>query len=135
MPPGTYGEHRRFCEIDGWDRRESHHTYFQKRIPDGRFLWTKVSRGKASSQYGKDLWSRVLRQLDVTEEQFNEVLRTRQPLDRRPDKPEKPAGPSLPLWLYQMLREKVGLTSTEIGALSEKEALALWEAWQARPAD
>ena len=135
MPPGTYGEHRRFCEIDGWESRTTDHIKYKKRLPDGRYLRTKVSRGGASTQYGKDLWARVLRQLDVTEDEFYEALRSREPIDRRGDKPEKPSGPSLPMWLYRMLQEKVGLTQEELGSLSHDAAMKLWEAWQARPKD
>lgn len=135
MSPGTYGEHRRFCELDGWESRETDHFHYSRCLSDGRFLRTRVSHGKSSTQYGRALWSQILKQLDVTEDKFYETLDSRKPVDRRVERPERPPGPVLPLWLYENLLSKVGMASDEIGQLSEVEAMERWIEWQAKPND
>lgn len=135
MSPGTYGEHRRFCQLDGWESRDTDHYHYTKRLPDGTFLRTKVSHGKSSTQYGRALWGKVLKQLDVTQDEFYDTLKSRKPLQRGPVVAERPPGPAIPLWLYQLLQTKVGMTPEELGALDEKEAIARWIEWQSAPRD
>jgi hypothetical protein len=63
-------QHRRFCEIDKWARKDggADHERFVKRIPDGRMLWTRVSHN--NDEYGDRLKGDVLNQLEVDEVTF-----------------------------------------------------------------
>lgn len=67
-------ELKRFCERDGWTLYKStDHDYYMKMMPDGTVKRTKVSRG--SGQINGNLWYSILkRQLQVTQEYFNEMI-------------------------------------------------------------
>ena len=115
MPAVSPGQHRRFCEIDEWIPTDGgdDHARFVKHLPDGRKLWTRVSHNK--DEYGNDLKGVVLRQLEVDEVTFFEVLTTRQPADR-PAPQTEPLPDPLPDWALEALMRK-GLTEQELAGL------------------
>ena len=144
MPLPSYKDLRDFCKIDGWidlkDKRSTvqgrkgqafdHHRY-EKVLPDGQILRTKVSRG--SGRYGDpNLWRRIWRdQLGLdSEEQFWDAIRTKKPVDRGPAQPEPPASTaSKPGWLHRNLVLVVGVPEPEVFAMSADEAHARWTAF------
>lgn len=135
MPPPTWNDLERFCEIDGWERREGDHIRFRKQLDDGRILRTKVSR-KGSETIGRSLWTHIWReQLALpAEEDFWETLETRNPADREPlGRAERPAQRGLPAWLWQRLTEEVGLSEEEVRTLSEEQALERLHEFWSRP--
>jgi len=70
----NWKELKRFCERDGWTLvRSTDHDFYEKRLPDGRILRVKVSRG--SKQIHHHQWQEILkRQLSTTEEYFNNMI-------------------------------------------------------------
>ncbi len=142
MPLPTYKELRDFCKIDDWvDLKEKRsavqgrkgqaldHYRYEKVLPDGRILQTKVSRG--AGRYGDpNLWRRIWRdQLGLDDEdQFWEALRTRKPVDRATAQPEPPpaSATAKPAWLHKNLVLIVGIPEAEVLALSAQEAHARW---------
>lgn len=140
MPPPTFAELVRFCEIDGWEERKSargktgDHVRFKKTLPDGRILLTTASRSKA--QIGKSLWAHIWRdQLALeSEAQFWDALCTGRPVERG-GRLAGPVKPTLPGWLVARLLGEVGLAEAELRDLTEEEGLRrLHEHWS-RPPD
>lgn len=69
----TWKQVKAFCEKDGWERKESHHTFFRKMMPDGSIKRVKVSHGTGDIPKGR--WNHILRyQLQVSEEYFWELI-------------------------------------------------------------
>lgn len=138
----TYKELRDFCKIDGWidvkDKRSAaqgrkgqaldHHRY-EKLLPDGQILRTKISRG--SGQYGDPgLWRRIWRdQLGLErEEQFWEALRTRTPVIRLGTEATTPGSSETakPGWLHRNLVLVAGIPEADVLAMPAAEAHACW---------
>ena len=135
MPLPTWNDLERFCEIDGWERREGDHIRFRKQLEDGRILRTKVSR-KGADTIGRRLWTHIWRdQLALGgEAEFWRALESRQPVGRaQPGSHERPERPMLPGWLWQKLSEEVGLRDDEIRELTEQEALERLHEFWSRP--
>ena len=68
----TWRELERSCRRNGWRELpgKRDHIYFEKQLPDGTVLRTKVSRG--SGEIPKRLWQQILKkQLKITMEEFN----------------------------------------------------------------
>jgi hypothetical protein len=147
VAPPTYKDLRDFCRIDGWvdlkTKRSAvqgrkgqalDHDRYEKVLPDGRILRTKVSRG--SGQYGDpNLWRRIWRdQLGLeSEDQFWEALRTEKPVDRTPVQPQPPASAATkPAWLHRNLVLIAGIPEPEVLAMSADEAHARWTAFTNR---
>lgn len=128
-------EHKRFCEIDGWQELKSargkkrDHDSFRKTLANGDVLQTRVSRNK--KQYGEDFWRMIWRdQFGLeSEEQFWEVLRTKKPVRRSQDRPP-PSKPGIAPWLIERLLSTVKLPQEEIAKMTPEEAQARWEAYQ-----
>lgn len=49
--------------------RSSDHWYYLKELETGETLYTKCSRG--SGQIGKSKWREILKQMRITQEEFN----------------------------------------------------------------
>jgi hypothetical protein len=99
-----------------------HHRTYEITLWDGRVLRTRISRPINSSEYGPRLWSHILTQLEVTQEEFWGCVRERKAPDRGFAPITAPAQ-SLPLFL---LRELMNL------GVSEEEALQLTPAQAAQ---
>jgi hypothetical protein len=107
-------DHERFCGLDQWTAVSSKR--WEKRLGDGRVLQTTVHRH--GTDYGPDLKAKVLRQLEVTQEQFDETLRTGCAIER--SVVEAPEEQLLPEWMIQTLRRCLG--QEEVASLSQEEA-------------
>jgi hypothetical protein len=133
----TYAQHRRFCEVDGWEHKGTarsqrstgdHHRYV-KAMPEGPPLYTRVSHGSGEYQ-SRDLWKHILRdQLNVSEQEFWDAVDHGIAPARGRTAPQKPEGEGLPLWLVESLRHMLGLSEDEIGAMSSEAAHALYMDW------
>ena len=131
MPRGrpTWGEVRRFCEQQGFAKRETDHTFFDKTFPGGETAGTKISRGVDSETLTKARWTLVWRrQLRLkSEDDFWGGL---EGATVAYDIPVPPAPPeSLPDYLHRFLASVRHLTEDEIAALSKDEATRLWYAY------
>lgn len=133
----TYAEHRRFCEVDGWEDKDAksnkpkgdHHRYV-KVLPDGPLLYTRVSHGSGAYR-SRDFWRNILRsQLEVTEEQFWEAVEQGKVPVRATAEPEPPSGAPLPMSLVTTLRYAAGMTLQQIAAMTLDEAEAAVRGWE-----
>jgi hypothetical protein len=137
LPQPTFEDIRRFCEIDGWSKKESargktgDHDRYVKRLGDGSILRTKASHSK--DQIGDPgLWHRIWKeQLGLeSQEEFWTALRTTTPVPRGAEAPK-----GTPDWLIRQLIHTVGLKEDEALALSPEEAEARWERFITSPRD
>ena len=141
MPPPSFDDLRRFCELDGWEElprargRTGDHRRYRKVLPDGTILRTKVSHG--SGEIGdRGLWQRIWRdQLGLeSEDAFWRALRESRPVDRGDAPPAPPAGPTLPGWVVAGLL-RAGVSEAELRVLTADEARRQLEELWARPRD
>ncbi|CAN5656710.1 hypothetical protein BH20CHL7_BH20CHL7_12970 [soil metagenome] len=124
-----------FLKHDGWEHdapRSTDHDHFERALPDGEVLITRVSRsGKKTLSPGR--FNAILSdQLRVSAAQFWNVIRLKEPAERPSPEPA-PAPNSLPLWLVQQL-EPAGVTGETIQGLAEDEGQALLNEVRSRPA-
>jgi hypothetical protein len=127
-PQPTRRDHGRFCDVEGWKpvrdargRTGTHHVTYELTLPDGRILRTRISHPVDRNPYGSNLWSHILRdQLQVSEPEFWTCVRD----GVRPDRgmPEPPAE-ALPADLAYLLIDRVGLSESELAAMSKVEAV------------
>ena len=128
-PSATRAHHLTFCAREGWAEVRSsrgkgvaHHVTFELSLPDGRILRTRISRPPNRSEYGPRLWAHILRdQLDVSEDEFWACV-TRRVVPSRGAPPA--AGAGLPADLVYQLLHRVGLSESELAAMSTKQAAA-----------
>lgn len=128
-PAPTRKDHEEFCRVEGWrrvrdarGRTGTHHVTDELDLPDGGILRTRISHPVDRSDYGRRLWSHVLRdQLRVTEDEFWHCVRD----GTRPDRggPLPPAD-SLPAEVVHLLITRVGLSGAEIAGMTRPEAIA-----------
>jgi len=123
MKLATLDDHRRFCEVDGWRRRPrpSKHEVWDKHLADGRVLRTAISKGRR--QYQKQTFARILRQLEVSEDEFWDAVERRLPPERAGESsapPEK--GPRLPLDVAYRLERELGYTREQLRGMSPEDA-------------
>ena len=126
-PSATRKHHLTFCTREGWTEVRSsrgkgaaHHVTCELSIPDGRILRTRISRPPNSSEYGPRLWAHILRdQLDVSEDEFWACV-THRVVPSRGAPPA--AGAGLPADLVYQLLHRVGLSESEVAAMTTKQA-------------
>jgi hypothetical protein len=127
-PQPTRQDHDKFCAIEGWTpvrdargRTGTHHVTYELTLPDGRILRTRISHPPDRTTYGSSLWSHILRdQLAVSEEEFWRCVRDGVNPDRGvPQAPHE----ALPADLVHLLLTRVGLTTSEVAAMSKAEAV------------
>jgi hypothetical protein len=127
-PQPTRQDHDKFCAIEGWTpvrdargRTGTHHVTYELTLPDGRILRTRISHPPDRTTYGSSLWSHILRdQLAVSEEEFWRCVRDGVNPDRGvPQAPQE----ALPADLVHLLLTRVGLTTSEVAAMSKAEAV------------
>ena len=129
FPQPTREAHQKFCTTEGWTRVRdargrtgTHHLTFELVLADGRVLRTRISHPPDRTVYGASIWSHILRdQLNVTEDEFWKCVHDG--IVPKRGTPETPAE-ALPAELVFLLKNRVGLTETEIAALSKDEAVA-----------
>lgn len=127
-PRATRQDHERFCDVEGWKpvrdargRTGTHHVTYEVALPDGRILRTRISHPVDRSTYGPSLWSHILRdQLQVSEPELWSCVRDGVKPDR--GMPEPPAE-ALPADLAYLLMNRVGLSESEVAAMSKAEAV------------
>jgi hypothetical protein len=127
-PQPTRRNHEKFCDVEGWKpvrdargRTGTHHVTYELILPDGRILRTRISHSVDRSTYGSNLWSHILRdQLQVSEPEFWTCVRDGVKPAR--GAPELPAE-ALPADLAHLLMNRVGLSESEVAAMSKVEAV------------
>lgn len=130
--PKTQDLHR-FCEVDEWairktakGRKAGDHTRYQKVLPDGTTLITKVSHGRKGID-DPDLFSHILRtQLRASADQFwAAVDRGTKPV-RPAAEPEPERRESIPFGLTRNLLMNAGVPQTDLARMSKADAVARW---------
>ncbi|MET8877700.1 cytotoxic translational repressor of toxin-antitoxin stability system [Nocardia sp. NPDC004604] len=128
-PQPTRERHEQFCKVEGWERVRdargrtgTHHVTYEFGLPDGRILRTRISHPADRTGYGAALWSHILcDQLEVTDECFWQcIIDGVSPNRGMPG----PSRDSLPLDLVHLLIYRVGLTESEVAAMSKPDAIA-----------
>ena len=128
-PAPTRSAHERFCKAEGWQvvrfatgKRNTHHDTHELSLVNGDVLRTRVSRPANKETYGAHAWAHILRdQLAVTEGEFWDCAER----GIVPDRGRAPANPQrgTPIGVLYQLKQRVGLSETEIAALSRDEAI------------
>jgi hypothetical protein len=139
LPPPSFEDLRRFCEIDGWEELRrvrggtGDHRRYRKVLVDGTILRTRVSHGHGEIG-DPGLWTRIWRdQLGLeTEDAFWQALRDGRPVNRGGAAAEPPTGPSIPGWIVAGLI-RAGRSEAEVRGLTTVEARQLLEELWARP--
>lgn len=127
----TWAQVQEFLEADGWRRlepqergeRRSRHVFYEKTLDDGRVLQTHVSHsgGKTVSP-GR--FKTILRfQLEVTESDFCECIRTRKPVERPVPVADAPVEHEL--WVIDVLVRELHFSPPQIVSLSKEDALRI----------
>ncbi|MCQ3808452.1 MAG: hypothetical protein OXB92_11835 [Acidimicrobiaceae bacterium] len=137
-PAPTRTAHEKFCTTEGWQivgsaigKNNTHHNTYELTLPSGNVLRTRVSRPVNKRTYGPRMWAHILRdQLDVTEPEFWDCA------DRGiiPNRSSVPANPprSAPTQVLHQLKHRVGLSDSQIAALTREQAIErLNEYWAA----
>lgn len=133
MRTPTWDELRDFLKYDDWDEdRATGHDFFEKTLPDAEILRTHASRSGSKTISPGRFKAILADQLQLSEAEFWEVLRTRTPAPR-PSRTPEPAPKSLPLWLAGALEREVGMTRKQIAQLDETEARRQLDEARSRP--
>ena len=135
MRTPSWDEFREFLKHDDWEEdRATGHDFFEKALPDGEILRTHMSRSGSKTMSPGRFKAILSDQLQLSEADFWDVLRTTSPAPRPSPAPE-PAPRSQPLWLAQALEREVGLTRKQIAELDEGEARRQLDEARSRPND
>ncbi len=133
MKTPTWDEILEFLRIDRWTRdRATGRDFFEKVLPNGEILQTHASRSGDRTISPGRFTSILADALRVSETEFWDVLRTRDPATRPSRSPEPPPA-SLPLWLVRALERDAGLGLDQITELDEQAARTLLDATRSRP--
>jgi hypothetical protein len=135
MPrPLAHADHKKFVEVEGWMKKGTanaagktgNHYRYSLRLTTGEILYTRVSHGSGTIN-DSSLVALILReQLRVSEEDFYRCVNDGT-LPPRPA-PENLGVPSegLDAKLVRNLINKVGLSQSEVAAMSKAEAVEKW---------
>lgn len=135
MRTPSWDELREFLRYDDWEEdRSTGHDFFEKTLPDGEILRTHTSRSGAKTMSPGRFKAILADQLQLSEAEFWEVLRTRSPA-RRPSPFPESAPRSLPLWLAMALEGEAGLTREQIAKLDEADGRRALDEARSRPRD
>ena len=133
MKTPTWDEFREFLKRDNCEEdRATGHDFFEKTLPDGEILRTHASRSGSKTMSPGRFKAILSDQLRLSEAEFWEVLRTKNPAPR-PSPAPQPAPRSLPLWLAEALEREVGLARKRITELDEEEARRLLVEARSKP--
>lgn len=129
MRTPTYGEIEEFCRLDGWQQvRSTRHTFFEKRLADGRVLQTHRSLSANKTMSPGRFKAILPYQLQVSEDAFWETLRLGSPTSRPGTPPPAPSG--VPAYLAEVLMQHDHLSLVEIQAMgAEAAAQRVQEIW------
>lgn len=138
-PAPTRSAHQAFCENEGWEqvrnargKTSNHHAAtYQLHLPDGRILRTRISHPPDGSTYGDSIWSHILRdQLVVDEETFWACARDGHKPDRgEREEPEE----ALPAEVAYLLTTRVGLSREQIADMTRDEAISRLQQYWSEP--
>ncbi|RCW40041.1 hypothetical protein DFQ14_113124 [Halopolyspora algeriensis] len=129
-PQPTRTDHERFCRAEGWqplrDVRTgagTRHVTYELALPDGRVLRTRISHPpQGGTHYGPALWQHILAdQLQVSETEFRACVDEGVLPDRGVP---RSVAEALPPVLVYLLINRVGLSESEVKALSKEQAVA-----------
>jgi len=131
LKSATWGQIEEFCRKDGWKQvRETTHTFFENVLADGTVLQTHRSFAKDKTM-SPGRFKAILRlQLQVSEKQFWEVLRTGQPAKRPAMLPDETV--KHPAYVVRVLKQNLGKTEKEIARLSLQQARRMVEEYWSR---
>lgn len=144
MPrPLSHADHRAFVETEGWQRRgtargagrSGDYVRYVLRLADGDVLMTRVSHGSGAINDPTVVALILREQLRVSEDDFHRCVR-HGVLPPRPQSstPQVPHD-ALDAKLVRNLIRRVGLTQTEVAALTSDAAIARWQAYLAGGTD
>jgi hypothetical protein len=129
FPQPTRRDHDTFCRTEGWREVRNarggtvrHHVTYEFDLATGEVLRTRISRPVSGDVYGPALWRHILRdQLQVDEATFWACARD----GVRPDRGAagEPAAAALPADLVHLLIHRVGVTDTEVAAMTRGQAI------------
>jgi hypothetical protein len=133
----TFAEHRKFCEVDGWQptsgkpgRTTGKHFTYIKVLPSGDVLWTNVSRGRGR-YHDRDLWSAIRsRQLRVSEHEFWGAVEHATPPSRGAT-PHAASSDRIPYNVARTLLGEAGYSQSELQAMSRDQAIEAFDHWHA----
>jgi len=128
-PAATRVDHETFCTTEGWTERKratgkrgSHHVNFERALPDGSILYTRISHPVDRTDYGPGIWAHILRdQLHVTAEEFWDCVQNQVLPDR--GQPEEVAE-AIPLGVIRALTQEAHIPESEVRAMAKAEAIA-----------
>ena len=133
MKTPSWDEILEFLTLDCWSEdRATGHDFFEKILPNGEILHTHASRSGSKTISPGRFKAILSDQLRVSEGEFWEVLRTREPATRPSPAPEPPPA-SIPMWIAEALEREVGLSREQIADLDERDARALVDEVRSRP--
>jgi hypothetical protein len=135
----TYAQHRRFCEVEGWQdkdklagRRKGDHHRYVLTLATGEQLYTRVSHG-SGSYHDHSLWSAILReQLRVTAEDFWACVDHGR-LPPRPVADRSTPANAIPGQLAWQLIKRAGIPEAVVRSMTKEEAVEAFNRFQAAP--
>ncbi|MGC2174980.1 MAG: hypothetical protein WA614_05925 [Acidimicrobiales bacterium] len=135
MPrPLAHSDHKKFVETEGWTKKGTasaegktgNHFCYSLRLNTGEILYTRVSHGSGSINDPSLVASILREQLHVSEQDFyrcvNDGVLPPRPAPENLEVP--PEG--LDAKLVRNLITKVGLSQSDVAALSKAEAVEKW---------
>ena len=133
MRTPSWDECREFLRHDDWEEdRATGHDFFEKTLPDGELLRTHASRSGSKTISPGRFKAIMSDQLQLSEAEFWEVLRTKTPAPRPSPAPDR-APASVLLWLALALEREARLTRNQIAGLDEDEARRLLVEARSKP--
>lgn len=133
MRTPTFDEIEAFLKIDGWSQdRSTGHDFYEKVLPNGETIRSHRSfAGKKTMSPGR--FKAILAdQLNVSEAEFWEALRTKRSVTRPSPQPQA-APASIPNWLRNALLAECGLGEEDVARLAEVQARELLTQHRSRP--
>lgn len=133
----TFQELIRFVQVEGWEDKDKksgkkkgdHHRYVFT-TPNGARLFTRISHGKGQI-YNPDLFLHILRdQLGINADQFWAVVDNGvKPVRQSPTSMHMSGA--LDAKLVRNLISKVNVSTKQLEAMTQPEAVSLWQEWLA----
>lgn len=133
----TFHELIRFVQIEGWEDKDKksgkkkgdHHRYVFT-TPTGERLYTRISHGKGQIN-DPDLFQHILRdQLGINADQFWAAVDHGVKPTRQSPNSIQMSG-ALDAKLVRNLISKVNVSTKQLEAMTQQEAVSLWQEWLA----
>ena len=135
----TWGDIRDFLRADDWRElppgerggTQSDHIWFEKVLPDGKVLRTKISHAKQMTVSAGRFRAVARHELEVSTEELWECIRRGEPVDR-PAPVEEPVYQH-PAWIVNVLSGQLHMSDDDIAKLGAQEAERLVHEHWSRP--